>query len=125
MADKGYTMDHVDRDRRDIATMHGGSGVVSIKHFDFAGATQPATLLHLRLSPGAAEGAHRHDFDEPVEGAYDEYYFIMAGSGVLTVDDQAIAVISGDHVHVHMGATRSLANMDSEPLEVMLTVIAR
>ena len=55
--------------------------------------------------PAGAKGM-RHDESET---GHEEVYVVLAGSGTFTVDDEEIAIASGDYVRVDAEATRQVA----------------
>ena len=117
-----------ERDHREtIANMRGGPGSVSLRHFRFDGAAAPARFLILEIPPGAAEGVHTHYADNRNgTGAYEEFYYIIAGSGVMTLGPETLTVEAGDYVHAPLDVPRGLANADpAVALKVHLTVVLR
>ena len=118
---------HSDRTDRESVIMRGGPGVVSIRHFRFDGAGAPARFLILEIPPGAAEGVHTHRADDANGiGAYDEFYYIIAGQGMMTLGSETFAVGAGDYVHAPLDVPRGLANMAHDStLKVHMTVIMR
>ncbi len=65
------------------------------------------------LPPGAAVGRHYHL-------ATEEVYYILSGSGHMTVGDEARAVGGGDAIFIPRGQTHTLANTGTEPLVLLL-----
>ncbi len=117
-----------DRDRREIVhAMRGGAGHVAVRHFRFAGAAAPARFLIYEIPPGAAEGLHVHHADDRNGiGAYDEFYYIIAGTGLMTLGTDVVPVATGDYIHAPLDVPRALANADPvQPLCVHLTVVLR
>ena len=117
-----------ERDHREtIVHMRDGPGAVTLRHFRFHGDAAIPRFLILEIPPGAAEGLHTHYADDRNgTGAYDEYYYIIAGHGVMTVGSDRFAVGAGDYVHAPLDHPRGIANADPvEPLKVHLTVALR
>lgn len=117
-----------ERDGREVLeNMRGGPGSVTVRHFRFAGKGAPARFLLLEIPPGAAEGSHVHYADDRNGiGAYEEFYYIIAGCGVATLGDEAYPVAAGDFWHAPLDTARGLANADPEEmLKVHLTVVLR
>lgn len=117
-----------DRDHREIMTaMRGGPGSVSVRHFRFDNKAAPARFLILEIPPGAAEGVHSHFADDRNGiGAYDEFYYIVAGKGLMTLEADTFQVVAGDYIYAPLDVPRGLANADAEqPLQVHLTVVLR
>lgn len=112
--------------RRPHVGLHGGRGEVEVQFLDFADALNPAFLLTYRLAPGASEGAHRHGPDDPVEGSFEEVYFVLAGEATLWVDGEAVRLAPGDCAHVANGAVRGVENPSpTERLDLLLVVVRR
>jgi len=115
-----------DRTDRETMVMRGGPGSVAVRHFRFDGAGAPARFLILDIPPGAAEGVHTHRADDANGiGAYDEFYYIISGSGLMTLGSETFAVTAGDYVHAPLDVPRGLANTGDCPLKVHMTVILR
>lgn len=106
--------------RKALDQCHGGKGAI-----DWTCVLGGSELAgrHLRfihddvLPPGVSSGAHRHEHDE-------EYYLILAGTGVMTLDDQALPVQAGDITAVFPGGRHGLENTGSEDLRVLVIGIA-
>ncbi|WP_420382123.1 cupin domain-containing protein [Novosphingobium sp.] len=116
-----------DRTDRENVVMRGGPGMVCVRHFGFDGAGAPARFLILEIPPGAAEGVHVHRTDDANGiGAFDEFYYIIAGNGLMTLGPDTFAVGPGDYVHAPLDMPRGLANASPAlPLKVHLTVVLR
>src|ERR1051326_4757438 len=59
------------------------------------------------LPPGATVGRHHHH-------ATEEVYYILHGSGRMTVGDEARAVAAGDAVFIPRGCSHTLTNTGAE-----------
>jgi len=117
-----------DRDHCEIVpAMRGGPGSVTVRHFRFDGHAAPARFLVLQIPPGAAEGSHTHYADDRnAIGAYEEFYYIISGHGVMTLGPDTFPVGPGDYVHAPLDSPRGIANADPvEPLKIHLTVVLR
>src|SRR5687768_16069352 len=78
---------------REVAGIHQGKGKGRVKWFRFANEPWPAHFMIYDLEPGASEGVHVHYLDDRnLEGAFDEYYYIMSGSGQMEIDGKAVPV---------------------------------
>jgi len=66
------------------------------------------------VPPGCSVGVHTHEGDE------EEHYFIFAGEGRMTLEDEAIAVTAGDLVINRAGGTHALENTGSQPLRMVV-----
>lgn len=106
--------------------VHEGLGELDVRLFDFGGAAAPANFMIYDIPPGASEGVHLHNLSDPVLGPYEEYYFIVSGTGVMTIDGTEFPVTAGDHVFAPLGSWRGIANKDGpDNLRVFLTYIDR
>jgi mannose-6-phosphate isomerase-like protein (cupin superfamily) len=69
------------------------------------------------LPPGTSIGIHRHEDDE-------EYYYILSGHGVMTLDGQRHEVGPGDITAVFPGGEHGLENNGEEPLRILVISVA-
>lgn len=105
---------------------HEGLGELGVRLFDFGGAAAPANFMTYDIPPGASEGVHLHNLSDPALGPYEEYYYIVAGRGVMTIDGEEFSVTAGDHVFAPLDSWRGIANKDGpDNLKVLLTYIDR
>ena len=65
------------------------------------------------LPPGASIGDHRHTGDE-------EYYYIVSGKGIMTLDQDRIEVAGGDITAVYPGGVHGLENTGNEDLRIIV-----
>jgi len=73
---------------------------------------------HVLVPPSGTTDANDHaDFGEA--------YYVLAGSGTLSVGAESAAVTTGDAIPVRIGETSSFANNGSEPLELLVIGVAR
>lgn len=68
------------------------------------------------LPPGVSIGLHRHEKDE-------EYYYIISGRGVMTLDDKQFEVKAGDITAIFPGGTHGLLNNGTEDLRIIVVGI--
>lgn len=68
------------------------------------------------LPPGTSVGVHRHTDDQ-------EYYYIVSGRGVMTLDGQDVEVAAGDITAVFPGGSHGLKNDSNEDLRIMVISI--
>jgi mannose-6-phosphate isomerase-like protein (cupin superfamily) len=73
---------------------------------------------HLLLPPGVSTGT-----DSSAEMS--EVYYVVAGSGKVTVGSESAAIRAGDAIPVDLRESKSFANDGSEPLELMVIGVAR
>jgi oxalate decarboxylase/phosphoglucose isomerase-like protein (cupin superfamily) len=122
-----YTKDSEIDGLKEVKGIHQGKGAGKIKWFRFANEPWPAHFMIYDLEPGASEGVHTHFLDDRnKEGAFDEYYYIMSGSGQMEIDGKVVPVKAGDHIHTPLEVAHGVENTHpTERLRVFLTFIAR
>jgi mannose-6-phosphate isomerase-like protein (cupin superfamily) len=108
------------------SVVHGGAGRIRVKHFDFGRAAHPALLLTYVIPPGASEGVHTHRLGDRALGSYDEFYYVLEGSGVMQLGGETVPVKAGDHVFTPLGMPHGIANTAaSGDLKILLTAVER
>ncbi len=105
-----------DMTRRPLSECHGGVG--SLDWTDMFTKEQSAgrTLKFCHddiLSPGTSIGVHTHDGGE-------EYYLVIAGNGIMTLDGEEHAMGAGDISVVYAGGSHGLRNESDEDLRVIV-----
>ena len=65
------------------------------------------------LPPGVSIGIHTHEHDE-------EYYYIVSGSGTMTLDGEQFKVGAGDITAVYPGGSHGLENDTGEDLRIIV-----
>jgi quercetin dioxygenase-like cupin family protein len=120
-----YRIDPAARGRQS-RRVHGGEGAIDVKFFfEPERPGRPALFLQYDLPPGTSEGVHTHGLGRS-EGAWDEYYYIVSGSGRMSIDGRDVSVKPGDYVHTPLGVPHGIENTSArETLRVLLTAIAR
>lgn len=106
--------------------MHGGKGMLGVKFFfEPERPSKPALFLEYDIPPGASEGVHTHSADRP-EGPWDEFYYIVSGSGRMTIGETTVEVKTGDNVHTPLGVSHGIENTSQDSrLHVYLVAILR
>ncbi len=108
----GYSKKNL-RDVQDMAIQHGLSNTQEAR---FPAADLGATdtgMNYLIVKPGLREAfAHRHDKAE-------EIYLVLAGSGVVKLDDELVELAPLDMVRVSPGVVRSF-QAGADGLEVLV-----
>jgi mannose-6-phosphate isomerase-like protein (cupin superfamily) len=105
--------------------VHHGKGTIRLRRFGFDNAPKPAGLVIFDIPPGASEGVHVHGIGLET-GPYDEYYYIVSGSGQMEIEGKIVPVKGGDYVHAPMGIHHGIENTHpSEILKVHITYITR
>ncbi len=103
-----------------IDTCHDGVGVLN-----FMGVLDPEDLegRHLNfihndiIRPGVSVGVHGHDDVE-------EYYYILSGRGIMTLDDKRYEVGPGDVTGVFRGGVHGLENTGTEDMRVVVVCVS-
>lgn len=70
-----------------------------------------------RLPPGVSIGDHRHEDTE-------EYYYVVAGEGTMTLDGDPIPVAAGDVTAVYPGGIHGLKNTGRGALDFVVICAA-
>jgi mannose-6-phosphate isomerase-like protein (cupin superfamily) len=70
------------------------------------------SLAEARLPPGASTAPHFHRLTE-------EIYFILEGSGRMTVDDESRLVTAGDAIAIPPRAVHTITNVGSTTLRFL------
>ena len=96
--------------------VNGGNGVIKAHKF-FTEHSQTGFQFHLwELSPGDSEGIHIHE----KENDYEEIYYIIAGKGRMTINDDEVLVKKGDAILIPPGVEHGLLNNGKKPLRLVL-----
>lgn len=105
-------MKHGQGHRQD--SLFGGRGAVYVWDLLRQKQAPPfSAVLYCELEVGGEVGKHRQQRDP-------EIVIGVAGSGVAIVDDVECALEPGAVVHLALGATLSIRNKGSEPLEYLI-----
>lgn len=81
-------------------------------------ATPWAYVDHVVIAPGTTMPAKAHD-------TIGEAFYVVAGSGKVTIGTETAPIAVGDAVPVRLGETSTLANAGSEPLELLVIGVAK
>lgn len=121
-----FTKDVEREGMRTYDRVHEGKGSTGIKLFRFDRAPEPANFLIYDFPPGASEGVHVHRLGNKELGSFDEYYYIVSGSGQMEIDGQVVPVKAGDNVFTPLDAHHGIENTSmTDNLKVFLTYIER
>ena len=77
-----------------------------------------AYVDHVLVAPGTTTPAKMHD-------TIGEAFYVIAGSGRITIGGETAPIVVGDAIPVRLGETSSLVNAGSEPLELLAVGVAR
>jgi mannose-6-phosphate isomerase-like protein (cupin superfamily) len=81
--------------------------------------TTPWTYVdHVLVAPGTTTAAKPHD-------AVGEAYYVVAGSGKVTVGAETAPIAAGDAIPVRLGETSAFVNAGAEPLELLVIGVAK
>lgn len=81
--------------------------------------TTPWTYVdHVLVAPGATTPAKAHE-------AIGEAYYVIAGTGKVTVGAETAPIGPGDAIPVRLGDTSAFANAGAEPLELLVIGVAK
>ena len=77
-----------------------------------------AYVDHLLLAPGSATTPQAHQ-------EIGEFYYVMNGSGTVTIGSESAPIRSGDAVPIQLNERKSFENTGTTPLELLVVGIAR
>lgn len=104
-----------------LKNCHEGTGILDWTEVT-QGSDSPSGALRFIhddiLPPGVSIGVHPHTGDE-------EYYYIVSGSGVMTLDGAEYAVEAGDISAVYPGGSHGLENRSNADLRVIVISVRR
>jgi mannose-6-phosphate isomerase-like protein (cupin superfamily) len=120
MTDTTLIKKHPDMRHEPLENCHDGEGAL-----DWKEVLAPDNLKdrHLNfvhddvLAPGVSIGIHSHKDDE-------EYYYILAGAGTMSLDGEDCRVAAGDITAVYPGGEHGLLNDGDQDLRVLVFSIS-
>jgi mannose-6-phosphate isomerase-like protein (cupin superfamily) len=77
-----------------------------------------AYVDHVLVAPGTTTPAKAHD-------AIAEAYYVIVGSGRVTVGAETAPIVPGDAIPIRLGETSALVNAGTEPLELLVVGVAK
>ncbi len=106
--------------REPLPHCHGGKGAL-----DWTNVLESKDLKGRRvkywhdnvLEPGVSIGVHQHKDDE-------EYYYILAGEGTMTLNGKTFTVREKDITAVYPGGYHGLENTGSEPMRIIVVSVS-
>jgi mannose-6-phosphate isomerase-like protein (cupin superfamily) len=107
--------------RKPLPNCHGGAGAVDwvdvLGKPDIEG--RRLRFLHDDvLDPGVSIGVHEHTEDE-------EYYLILEGNGIMTLNEDRVEVGAGDVTAVFPGGRHGLENTGNAPLRIIVISVSQ
>ncbi len=112
---------HLDRSLlKPAKNMDGGIGTVQYRRVLGPSIffTAWSYVDHLIIPPGTSVGPN-------ATPDMSSFFYVLGGSGEVTVDGKTSPIQTGDAVPVKLGQTKSVANHGDTPLELMVVGIAR
>jgi mannose-6-phosphate isomerase-like protein (cupin superfamily) len=112
IADHGSTIEHeADVAKREPGTHNGGGETTGYSFFSKV--QNPALIFRKRaLHPGSAIGPHTQRVDE--------VYYVLSGTGELTLDGKTETVGPGTAILTRPGSTHSLKQTGEEDLVIVI-----
>ena len=96
--------------------LHEGEGVVTRSRFFHEATRLPVKIEVWELPPGASEGSHVHEGDNTLE----EFYYFIAGEGVMWMGDDEFTVGPGDAVMAPPGVDHGFRSTGDDPLKLVI-----
>jgi mannose-6-phosphate isomerase-like protein (cupin superfamily) len=104
--------------------LYNGEGSVGVEwYFRQTTALQSSVMLY-HLEPGAEEGEHLHDADDPAScspgRSSEELYLVISGEVVMTVGGERTVLRAGDAAYAATGERHGVRNESDAPAELVL-----
>ena len=96
--------------------LHEGEGVVTRSRFFREATRLPVKVEVWELPPGASEGSHIHEGDNTLE----EFYYFIAGEGVMWMGDDEVTVKPGDAIMAPPGVDHGFRSTGDAPLKLVI-----
>lgn len=77
--------------------------------------SQGAEMLWNAMAPGQSTGIHLHS-------RADEFFYVIAGSGLALVSGQEVSIAAGDVIFIPKGEDHRVRSSQGEPLELVFFV---
>ncbi len=110
-----------DMKREPLPNCHGGKGALDwteVLNTTVTGESSCRFIHDNIMPPGASVGVHEHTDDE-------EFYYIIRGYGVMTLDGTSRNVGPGDLTVVRPGGSHGLENTGNEDLRFIVVCVTR
>ena len=99
-----------------LPNCHGGKGNIDWTEVLVGNDSKSGKIRFIHddiLPPGTSVGVHKHESDE-------EYYYVLSGKGVMTLDGEQYEVRAGDVTAVFPNGTHGLENRSADDLRVLV-----
>jgi mannose-6-phosphate isomerase-like protein (cupin superfamily) len=112
-----------DMHRAPLPHCHDGEGALDCTEVLILKQDRILEGKHLRLfhddilAPGVSIGVHTHEDDE-------EYYYILTGQGVMTLDGVRCPVEAGDVTAVYPGGSHGLENTGDVDMRIIVIAVS-
>ncbi len=106
--------------RAPLPECHGGEGALDWTRVLDGRETQGRHVNFIHddiLPPGVSIGVHRHEDDE-------EYYYVVSGTGAMTLDGQRHEVGPGDITAVYPGGEHGLENTSDADMRILVISVS-
>ena len=107
---------HEDEDVIEDPGLHEGDGMVTRRRFFRSVTRLPVVSEVWELQPGASEGSHVHGDEGPLE----EFYYFIAGRGVMWMDGEERVVEAGDAVLAPPGVDHGFRCVGDDTLKLVI-----
>lgn len=101
--------------RGPLPNCHDGIGMLDFTVV-FEGKERPGSRLAFLhddvLAPGVSIGIHPHD--------HEEYYYILSGTGTMTLDGERFPIGPGDVTAIYPGGSHGLENTGTEDMRIVV-----
>ena len=111
---------HGSMKHRPLVNCHGGKGSLDWTEILVDGDSKSGKIRFIHddiLPPGTSVGVHQHDSEE-------EYYYVLSGKGITTLDGEEFEVKEGDLTGVFPGGSHGLENRSDNDLRVLVICVS-
>jgi len=106
-------------DRTLVRPAAGAPGVTTRRLYQPQVFTTPwAYVDHVLIAPGTTMAARPHE-------TIGEAYYVIAGSGTVTLGAETAPIATGDAIPIRLGETGAIANTGADPLEFIAIGVAK
>jgi quercetin dioxygenase-like cupin family protein len=101
------------------STIHDGVGEIVRRRLFADQLRLPIHAQVWELAPGTSEGDHTHPDNDPADN-WEELYYVLSGTGTITVEGARHEIAPGDAVLVPTDVDHGLYATGAEPLRILL-----